>query len=779
MANLWTLNKNGKQVNFVPVWSSILAMLKNFAESQPEKEAVVFEDLDQDQTTILSYQELFRLTKQTANFLKTNLRDQTTFAYAFPNSPQILILNLAAMMAGKIFVPLEVKRDSLEQKVYKLKATGSQLLFVLTKDSEAEKLQKLIPSLEIITIPNLANLKENLKNFPAEVSDQIPLDKECLILFTSGTTSLPKGVRLTQANLLANAEGIAEWLEFNQNDRFNILLPLHHINSTTFSLTTLLSGGTIVLSSRYSKSHFWESLAKQRCTGASIVPTIAYDMLSEQDSFKKFKNRLSQVQRIQIGSAPVNPTVVEEFIKKYQIPLIQGYGQTETALRSSGVPMDLSGKEYQEAIKLNTVGTELKWTNVTVLRPNGSEAKEDEEGEICVRGPVITTGYLNNPSANKQAFAYDWFHSGDMGYFKTLFGDKYFFLTSRITEIIKKGGVLISPLAIENTLLKNYPQLQRVFVVGFPDPRLGEDIGFVSTADEKIVSYVLEDAKLDEIKGLSPYETPKAGLSLPDSELPKTSTGKVQRSKIKELFGAKLRENSLTITSSLNFSFRLIKPEETKVLKQAVKLNNQAWGKNLVSSLGEFVSRAGNGILIGAFDKQNKLHGTISALQITKHQIENCQKWAQITGNGTLKTNNHRGGVLLCVAISTQPNPNRKPSGALPSKVKFSEAEFKKYLKSDKDYVVRFHRKPKGGFLKGARLIKILPRFRPEDKDALGYNLLMEYPALKVKPEVNQTFSCGTQLVEAALLYAFYHHLQNVYVLTRPAQAAQYFAAVS
>ena len=516
-------------------------------------------------------------------------------------------------------------------------------------------------------------------------------------------------------------------------------------------------------------------MAKHRCTGASIVPTIAYDTLSEEESFERYKNRLAQVQRIQIGSAPVNPTVVEEFIAKYKIPLIQGYGQTETSLRSSGVPMELSGKQYQEAIKLNTIGTELRWTNVTVLRPNGQEAEEGEKGEICIRGPVITEGYLNNQSANREAFAYGWFHSGDLGYFKNLFGKKYFFLTSRITEIIKKGGVLISPLAIENALLKNYPQLKQVFVVGFPDPRLGEDIGFVSTADEKIVSYVLEDAKLSKIPNLSPYESPIAGLSLPPSELPKTSTGKVQRGQIKKRFAANLRANSLTITSSPDFNFRLIKPEETKVLKQAVKINNQAWGKNLVSSLNEFVNRATNGILIGAFDKQNKLQGTISALQMTEEGIKSGKKWAEITGNGTLETNNHQGNSILCVAISTLSRSNSKQSNRYPAKPKFSEQEFKKYLASDQDYVVRFHRKAKGGFSQGAKIIKILPHSRPEDKEALGFNLLMKYPTSQQKPKVNPTSSYGTQLIEAALLYAFYRHFKNVYVLTRPAQASNYF----
>lgn len=771
MADPWTLIKNGKEVDFTADFSSTLDLLKNFTKKHLQKNALIFDDWEQDITTKISYSEFFDLICQTANFLKSELKNDT-FSYAFSNSPQMLVFNLAAMIARKIFVPLETKRDSLEQKIYKLKLTSSKLLFLPAPD-QAEGLKKNIPDLKIITLSNIDDLEKLVRDYPVQVTEKVPLEKDCLVLFTSGTTALPKGVRLTQKNLWANADGIAQWLKFESRDRFNIVLPLHHINSITFSLTTLIKGATIILSPRYSKTRFFETLAKHRCTGSSIVPTIAYDLLSEIDSFNKYKKDLLQLTRIQIGSAPVNPTVVEQFIKKYRIPLIQGYGQTETALRSSGLPMDLSRKDYQTAIKLNTVGTELKWTNVTVLKEDGSETKEGQEGEICVRGPIITPGYLNNAQANKQAFTYNWFHSGDLGYFKLLFGKKYFFLTGRVTEIIKKGGVLISPLSIENTLMKNYPKLGQVFVVGFPDPRMGEEIGFISASSQQVVNKILADARINKINNLSPYETPKAGLFVDDEDLPKTSTGKVQRGKIKEIFGATLSKVSRTITASSAYSFREIKTDEIDNLKQAVRINNLAWGKNLQSSLEEFVARAGNGILIGAFDKDDALCGTVSVLQTTKRYIEKCLKWMETTGNGTLKTADHKGDALLCVAISTPPNSSKKPNNF--SKVKFSTTAFEEYINSDKDYVIRFHRKPKGGLAEGAKLVKILANSRPEDKDALGYNILMKYPTLEKQPEINPNSSCGTQLIEAALLFGFYHNFKDIYVLTRPAQAKDYF----
>src|SRR3989344_5543383 len=703
----WDLEKNGQKTEFDPPFPSAFALLAHFAKTTGGKEAVIFDDFDNGNTISLTYLSLLNLVKQTADFLTKQLGVEKTFAYAFTNRPEIIVLNLAAMIAGKIFVPLDVKRDSLEQKAYKLKLANAKLLILPSAgQEEAQKLQNLLPKLQVVEIENFADFQKKIETFPAGALHNPKLEEDCLILFTSGTTSLPKGVRLTAKSLLANADSIAKWLEFNENDRFNILLPLHHINSTTFSLTTLLCGATIVLSPRYSKSNFWKTLANYFCTGASIVPTIAYDLLSETENFQIHKNKLKEVRRFQIGSAPVNPSIAKKFIDQYGIPLIQGYGQTETSLRSAGVPMDLPKDEYRKIIDLNSVGTELKWTNVTILKEDGTECAEEENGEICVRGPVITPGYLDNPNENKKAFAYNWFHSGDRGYFKMLFGKKYFFLTGRMAEIIKKGGVLISPTAIEN-------------------------------------------------------------------DLPKTSTGKIIRTKIKEIFGQKLWENSHTVFSAADFDFKIISPEETELLKQATQINNLAWGKNMESSLDEFTSRAGNGILIGAVDHGGKLQGSISALKTTKEELEKYPSYQETTGNGTLKTHNRKGDILICVAISTPPAKTHEANSIV--REKLTPEGFENYINSLKDYVIRFHSKPKGGFEKGAEVIKILPDFRPQDQDALGFNVLMKYPTLSQKPAINPDASTGTQLIEAALLYAYYQKIKDVYVLTSPAQASEYF----
>ena len=792
------LVKNGKAISYRPRFKNVDHFLESQARRFGDKAALIFDAFGTQDPIRISYRELDRLTRNLAALLLEDwqLKSGDRFSFAFTNTPEVILLNYAAWRAGLVTIPLDVRRDTPDRKLYKLKFTQSKLLFTRadanTRKENAE-IKKSLPRLKIIEIGNyekfvkivkLSTLRSTLYALRSR------LDRDCLILFTSGTTAKPKGVRLSLKSLFANAESIADWLQYNEQERFHILLPLHHINSVTFTNTTLLVGGTIILSPRYSKSNFWKTMGKHQATGASIVPTIAYDLLSEKNSFVAYRRKLKQIRRIQIGSAPVQPKVVEEFMQEYKIPLIQGYGQTETSLRSTGVPMDLTPTQYAHIRKVNSIGTELEYTNVTILDEEGRERKEGKLGEICVRGPIIMKGYLKNPKANQEAFAHEWFHSGDTGYWKELYGRKFFFLKGRTKEIIKKGADLISPLAIENTLLENYPDLEKVYAVGFPDRRLGQEIGIVAIAkNQKVLEKILADAREKKITNLTYFESPQATLRIDESELPKTSTGKIQRLKIKEMFGPKLLENFRTIAKTRTHRFRSIGPEETALLKSAARINNIRWGKNLKSSLREFTARAKNGLLIGALHKSGNLVGTVSAIRVNEADLDKigsknhwANTWNGVTGSGTLTTHFHKGNSLVCVAISTEPtsmtSASKSEAHAKQTREKLptlTQASLKEYLKGSTDPIIRFHRKPKAGLKTGAKITKIIPRGRPKDKDALGYNLLMKYPSLLRKPKVNPESSIGVQLIEAALLLAFSNKVKSVYAYTRPALLRKHF----
>lgn len=793
-----SLHKNHQWVEYQPPYVSPVELLDHWVRKDGNKDALVF-DTGQHQSQITwSYVELAERIKSCAQYLVEQVSEDekqvSTVAFCFENTPEILLLNYASWSLGWVSVPLDSTRDSTERKIYKLQQTNAKVLFTrsnkVTKE-ENKLIQAALPELKIVTVNSWEELKskDSMVRVPRHDTSEAP----ALILYTSGTTALPKGAVLTWTSLLANAQSIADWLKFTPSDRWLVVMPLHHINSTTFALTTLLAGGTIVLVPKYSKSHFWSTLAKHGCTGTSIVPTIAFDQLSETAAFEKHKTNLTQLTRMQLGSAPVQPTSVRQFVDQFAVKLVQGYGQTETSLRSTGVPYPTTEEEYNWAIASNTLGTELTYTNVTVLNEDGRELPADEVGEICVRGPIIMQEYLDNQPATKEAFAHQWFHSGDTGYWQEYFGKRYFFLKGRSKEIIKKGGVLISPLAIENTLLASYADLGQAYVIGIPDARMGEEIGLIAVGKPGVTATILEDAKSGRLKSLQPYEYPVAAIEVTEDQLPKTSTGKVQRVELRQLYAHQLLLQSLLVATTKTHVFRRIDPTEAEILHQAVTINNQRWGMHLAASEAEFADRAAHGVLIGVFavDKPDQLLGTVSGIQLRAADLEHAidpshwtSTWEGITDHGRLLRHTPKGDCLVWVAISVQGKPDQSaqpPKQSPPPDYATTLSSLDpvlatSYIQSGQDPVLSFHQQAKAELATGATVKTIIPHGRPADWEACGYSVLLEYPPLSSNnpPRINPSASLGTQLLESAFLYAHSNHIYKLFAYSRPAGLYQF-----
>ena len=791
-----SLQKNQQLIDFQPRFVSPLELLKHWTNQNPEKLALVFDSYSDVKPLEWSYGKLVELVQQTQAYLLDACKDKS-IAFCFSNTPEVILINFACWSCGKVSIPLDSTRDTTERKIYKIQQSKSSVLFTrsdLVTKKENTIIQSAIPEIKIVEVADvdtflgLVTLRQAQSDKVQDVILSSSKETPALILYTSGTTALPKGAVLTWNSILANAESIADWLKFTTDDRWLVVMPLHHINSTTFATTTLLRGGTIVLVPAYSKSKFWPTLAQHQVTGTSIVPTIAFDQLSEITTFTKHAYQLTQMTRIQIGSAPVQPTTVKQFVDTFKIKLCQGYGQTETSLRSTGVPMDLSEEEYQTIVQSNSVGTELAFTNVTILNEDGSEAKANEVGEICVRGPIIMQEYLANAEATAAAFQFDWFHSGDVGYWQEHFGRRYFYLKGRSKEIIKRGGVLISPLAIENALLQHYSELKQIYVIGYPDARMGEEIGFVAISDDSsIAQRILADAKDHKITQLKEYELPKAGQMITDAQLPLTSTGKVQRVEIKKQYEQSLQQQTLLIAETSEYIFRLIAVEEVEVLQQAVAINNDRWGEHLAATVEEFSERAAHGILIGMFDRHesSRLLGTVSGIQLSKADITKigapnhwANTWDGVTDLGRLYHNSPKGDCLVLVAISVLGKPgtdtNTRHVAQPQTCPNHSLPDVDAYCHSGQDPVLSFHAKPKAGLKTGAAVQKIIPNGRPADYETCGYSVIMEYPPLLQAPTIDSSASKGTQLLESAFVYAFQHKIAQMYAFSRPSGLRQY-----
>ncbi len=770
MTSLLSLGKNIDSI-------SVDDILTRHARELQEKTFIVYVDPDSEDVRTITYKQLNNYVKKTALYL-TDLGITTgdRFATLMQNTPEVLIFELAGAIIGAATVPLDIKRDTVDRKIFKLADTTAKALFIKTEDSSnMHEIQKIRTSFPSLKMKSWKNFDEFIKILPLSIK-KIPrtsIDNHYVILYTSGTTALPKGVLLTTKACLLNAMGIIKWQKLTLNDIFNIVLPLHHINSTEFCLSMFLIGGTIVLNTRYSASKFWNIIDTYKATNSSIVPTILHDLLVRKDEFDKHNPDISSLKRICIGSAPVLPEETIRFYDTFHIRVVQGYGQTETALRVAGVPIDIDEKTYKEFTRNNTIGNELANNHLAIMDENNNEKEENEEGEICISGPILADGYLNNPDETARVFKDGWFHSGDLGKWKMTKGVKYFYIIGRIKEIIIKGGVNISPSAIEDALLKAFPEIDEVSVVGYPDERMGEEIAAV-VVPKRSDLLRLKGPTLSNIPGLSPYETPKK-IFFVDS-LPKTSTGKMQRVEVKKMVADLMKKETQN-----HYYVRIIDPQETSILQKAVEINNKRW-LGLSATLREFIARATNGLVLGIFEDKEGLVGSLCCVRLPMIKVNKLTNWNEATANGTLANNDPNGDTFLCIAISVAlrsdlvkkqgPTFTQNQEKALR---KLAKLHITAYVNSKLDHVLEFHRKPKGG-LPGAKVWKILENGRTDDKESMGYNVLMKYPEItkEVKIVRSNSASPSVHLIEHALFYAKEHGIQNVVAFSRPADFQKY-----
>lgn len=753
-------------MKFVPPIENLHDHLLALAQTAPERIALKAINEEGDQIRVITYKELERLITVTAGWLHAQeLQKGDVLALAMKNSVELLVISWAAWASGIVTAPLDTKKDTIEEHKYKVGLVKAKCVIAEKGVLSAEVQQQLkIPVIEVQGTEFAA------REF-SEVTWKKDLSHLALILFTSGTTSLPKGAQLSLQNLIANADGIREWFQIQPIDAFMVNLPLHHINSTTFCLATLLSGATIIIPPSYSNSRFFKQAAKSKATFTSVVQSIIFDQLFREKEYQEVKDELI-LSRMQIGSAPVVVSDAVAFMQKYNIPLYQGYGQTETALRVTGVPLDLPSDVYEELVRENAIGKPMKWAEVGIADETGKLLSAGEEGELVVKGPIVMQGYIGDIPAFRNGY----FLTGDIGYFKEIKGEKYFFLKGRKKEILIKGGINISPVAVEDKLKKVSGAIAQVYVVGIADERYGEEVGAV-VVWKKGVDEVREKALLKKKlregakEYISSYETPQYLATLTADKLPVTSTGKVQRSVLKKNLLLEDFESIYEVARTNNHQFLLLSAH-SPFFKQTFALYNQTWDP-LTIDLATFKKQQKSLSTIIAVGKGGALDGYVSFLRANASGkvIASCTYKDLVEGKITDKDGKH----MVCVAIGSAkhvPEPLSLDAEQI-EKIPSPE-EVKVYFEKGLDSVYNFHTKPKGGFSQGAQLVQIIPNGRPEDRRALGYNMLMQYPSLTQTVTIDEKRSIATQLIEAVMVLAQQEEVETIFAYSRPGGLADY-----
>lgn len=467
-------------------------------------------------------------------------------ALAFPNSIEFVVLFMAVMRARGVAAPLNAAYTAEEFEFYLGDSKSKLLLLPAEGNTAAETaaakiglpvakcrfsiLSEGTGSVEFVSESpgfdlDLGLIGKGETDIEAELSSDIH-DDMVLFLHTSGTTSRPKGVPLTQLNLATSTLHIKETYEFSTSDATVITLPLFHVHGLVAGLlSSLISGASVVLPStgRFSASTFWTDMRTHGATWYTAVPTI-HQILLERHATKP-EDQYPELRFIRSCSASLAPIVLERLESAFGAPVLEAYAMTEASHQMTSNPLPHSGGRKPGSVGKAT-GIEL-----TILDENGVPQSKGCTGEVCIRGANVTKGYQNNPEANESAFQFGWFHTGDLGY---LDEEGYLFLKGRIKELINRGGEKISPFEVDAVLL-SHPFVAQAVAFAVPDEKYGEEVNAAVVPVEG-VSVMEEDVISTCKKNLAAFKVPKR-VFVTDS-LPKTASGKIQRRIMAEHFGA-------------------------------------------------------------------------------------------------------------------------------------------------------------------------------------------------------------------------------------------------
>jgi acyl-CoA synthetase (AMP-forming)/AMP-acid ligase II len=348
-------------------------------------------------------------------------------------------------------------------------------------------------------------------------------DDIALILHTSGTTSRPKIVPLSQTNVTASAYHIGHTLALHEEDVCLNIMPLFHIHGLiAATLSSIAAGAAVVCTPGFNALKFFSWMEEVRPTWYTAVPTMHQAILARAErNAEVIKN--GRLRLIRSSSASLPPQVMEALEATFTIPVIEAYGMTEAAHQMASNPLP------PRARFAGSVGI-AAGPEVGIMNEDGTLLSPGDLGEVVIRGRNVTQGYESNPDANAKAFTNGWFRTGDQG---IIDAEGYLRLTGRLKELINRGGEKISPLEVD-TVIMDHPAVAQVVTFAVPHDMLGEDIAAAVVLRE---GAVCDERELRSFVGskVADFKVPRKILFL--AEIPKGATGKLQRIGLAEKLG--------------------------------------------------------------------------------------------------------------------------------------------------------------------------------------------------------------------------------------------------
>ncbi len=436
--------------------------------------------------------------------------------FCAPNSYDWLAFYFAALKCGAAAVTFswlltrdEFKKILFDSRPRVLFTSSSRLSDLNYTDSDYHP--------DLVITEEGDNCCKNLAERGCNLFETVDRDRHDIaaILYTGGTTGTPKGAMLSHQNILASIFNVAHYERSSEKDVALCFLPLNHVFGQMHIVnSTIISSGGLVIQSSFNIENVLDAIEKHKVTKFFAVPTIYIRMLQVPD----LKERIKSVTYCFSAAASMAAEVVREWKAKTGVNIHESYGMTESA--------SIVVFNHYHSHLIGSVGTPANLMEVQIRDMEGNRLKQGEIGEICIRGPNIFKGYLNNPEETRRAFWGEWFRSGDMG---VIDKDGYLFIVDRLKDMVITGGENVYPREVEE-ILYTCQEVQECAVIGLPDREYGE----------RVTAYiVLRDGCCLDAASIKQYlKNHLAGFKVPKEyvaveELPKSAAGKILKRELR------------------------------------------------------------------------------------------------------------------------------------------------------------------------------------------------------------------------------------------------------
>ncbi|MBR4356036.1 MAG: AMP-binding protein [Elusimicrobiaceae bacterium] len=503
----------------------------------------------------VSYHELLMQVDRAADmFFEHGIRKGDRVGIVHRNAIDTVVANYGLYKLGAVSIPINFMVTKQEEIQFIL--NNAQAKAVVTQAEFIRHYVKAVPDTPSVQyifttdeIPSSAADCPKVLKFWDEIekstvhdetsSPQAGLDDLAFILYTSGTTGLPKGAMISHGNLASNVISCAQIFKINDDDVFLCLLPMFH----SFAWTTCvviplyLNLKVVIVANVMPASKWLGAMGSENVTLMLAVPQIYAVLSKEAKGLKQLYLRFWPFKNIRFcvsGAAPLTQEIKDRFEQKFSVPILEGYGLTETS--------PVVSVNTEELQKIKSVGPALPGVSTLVLDDNGNEVPRNQEGELCVKGPNVFRGYWGNEAASKDAFTPDgWFKTGDI---VEVDDDGFIFIKDRKKDMIIIKGLKVFSAQVE-AIICEYPAIAECAIIGVPDGRGGEFIKLYAVKKEG-VEFNEKEFRLFLKSHLDNYKRPR-DFELVE-KLPKNALQKVLKRELRKDAVAKLAARTASAT---------------------------------------------------------------------------------------------------------------------------------------------------------------------------------------------------------------------------------------